>query len=411
MSTFFAHTENYAASPGEALPEQQHRGLLHRNIVKLRITPVGAASILLSLWGCLAIYSATSHLSPSFLFVGRQLAWLPLAILALILCSSLPAQAFRRLAPWLAVPAFAALCLVLQFGVRVNGMRGWFAWEGIFFQPAVLAKPVFILLTALLLYKTQSVRGDWLRGYLPVLGVGLFWIVPIALQPDFGAVLLYAATLVVMCLCLGVRRLHVVLSALPLPAVAYAIVTWKPYVAERLSAFLHPDSHPYTSGWHIAQFQKALAAGGWTGKTSEAAGGSQTVVPVAYSDSIFACLGENIGFIGILPIVLLVGAWVFYGYTRLQRTDDDFRAAVILGCTVMLAGQSCLHLSVNLGLFPITGLTLPLISYGGSSLVATMITIGIVESMARPADAYRPAGHSTIDAGETYREEWEEAIE
>ena len=347
----------------------------------LRLTPVGIFSLTVSLIGCLAIYNATYHRPYPYLFVGRQLVWLIIGSGALAVTTSLSSRTLRRLTPLLLLIFYAALWLVLYAGIQINGMRGWFSYRGIFMQPSELGKPVF-LLGAAWLVSHRADRRSWWASYLVLFIFAILWVLPILLEPDIGGALVYALTFVGLCWCMGFRGTHLALSSLPCIPAVIVLFQWKPYLLERIQGFMHPELHPQTTGWHILQFQKALAAGGITGRSWGQGTWSQHFLPLPYSDSIFASLGEVIGFVGLLPFVLVVLAWLVYGWYRASRADTTFARALIVGVSLMLSTQAFLHLSVNLGLFPVTGLTLPLISYGGSSLVSTLTMIGLLEGAA-----------------------------
>jgi cell division protein FtsW len=284
--------------------------------IRLAMTPACIAALCLGFLGCFAIYNATCHLSSASRFAGRQLVWLTVGGLALAAVSAQSAQGLRRATVPAAAVAYLALWLVLFYGVRVHGMRGWFAFNSVYVQPSELAKPVFVLLLAALLSRDGAVeRLDWRRSYLPALLLCLLWILPIALQPDFGTVLVYVFTFAVLYWAMGGPLLHLLVSGLlAAPAAGLALAT-HPYLIDRLTAFLNPHAYANTAGWHLLQFRRALAAGGLTG---QGWGHRQTQVhlPLGYSDSIFANTAEAIGFIGVLPLVLIVLAWVVYGVRR-----------------------------------------------------------------------------------------------
>lgn len=347
------------------------------------VTPVGLTGIVLGLWGCLAVFNATAHLSQPLLFVGKQLAWLALGIVAMTVASLAPSRVCIRFLPAAAGTAYALLWLVLLLGVRINGMRGWFAWHGMFLQPSEVAKPVFALALAYLMLRTAPWRTEFWRGFAPALLLFLLWVWPLALEPDFGALLVYGMTFVAVVWTLGARTRHLLYTGLAaLPAIGLIVLS-KPYVLHRLIGFLNPERYAQTYGWHIIQFQRTLASGGLLGQSWGRGIWTQSHLPLGYSDSIFAALAESVGFIGVLPVILLVLLWVVYGLGKVAMVGDRFRAAAILGLVTFLAVQSLIHLSVNLGLFPTTGITLPLISYGGSSLVSSLVMVGLVESLAR----------------------------
>ena len=347
------------------------------------LTPACAVCVFLALWGCLAIYNATYHLSAPYSFVGRQFLWVLVGTAVLVVTSALPAAFYYRAAPALAAVAYVLLWLVLWFGIRINGMRGWFACHGVFIQPSELAKPAYVLSLAYVLDMTRSTRRHLVRGYLPVAGLTVAWLVPIVMQPDFGMLVVYALTFLAVYWCMSGRLTHIAgscVAALPLVVWAFRV---KPHLCQRVVGFLRPEAFAQTAGWHILQFQKTLASGGPLGRSWGRGVWAQAYLPLGYSDSIFASLGETVGFVGLLPIVLIILAWVVYGHWQLRRPRTDFVAASVLGIVTMLGIQAFIHLGVNLGLLPPTGITLPLISYGGSSLVSTFAAVGILESLSR----------------------------
>lgn len=346
-----------------------------------RITPVGAICLGVSLWGCLAVYNATFHLQPGYWFVGRQLLWVALGAVVLWVASGLNVAAHRRGALAAAGVVYAGLWLVLIFGIRINGMRGWFAWHGIFLQPSELGKPLYVLCLAAAITATHAYRRQWWRGYVPVLAVFIVWALPIALQPDFGTLAIYGLTFALLYWCMGGRGLHLALTALAALPLGALILQRHPYLAKRFLAFVDPAADAQGAGWHLIQFQRSLASGGWLGRSWGRGFWSQAYLPLGHSDSIFASTAEAVGFLGVLPIILACLAWAAYGYVRVRKAPHAFAAAVIWGMVILLTGQALIHLSVNLGLLPPTGITLPLISYGGSSLLATLTAVGIVEGL------------------------------
>ena len=351
--------------------------------VRRGVTPACAVCVFLALWGCLAIYNATYHLSAPYSFVGRQFVWVLVGTAVLVLSSALPATFYYRATPVLAGVAYALLWLVLWFGIRINGMRGWFAFHGVFVQPSELAKPAYILSLAYVLQRTRSDRQSFVRGYLPAVALTVAWAIPIVLQPDFGMLVVYMITFVAVYWCMSGRAAHLASSCVvALPLVVWAFRT-KPHLGQRVIGFLRPEQFAQTAGWHILQFQRTLASGGLLGRSWGRGVWAQAYLPLGYSDSIFSSLGETVGFVGLLPIVLTILAWVVYGHWHLRQPRSDFVAAAVLGIVTMLGVQAFVHLGVNLGLLPPTGITLPLISYGGSSLVSTFAAVGLVESLVR----------------------------
>lgn len=345
------------------------------------------AALGISLWGCMVIHTATADAVGASSFAGRQLAWVVVGAIAFGLARAIPFASYRRHVLWFAGLPYLALWLVLVGGIRINGMRGWFAWRGLFCQPSELAKPVFVLASVLLLVRFRESDPEKRPGLIPVAACAFAWLIPVGLQPDFGAILVYGLTLVVLYWCLGGRLRHLLLG-LGAAIAAAALVLWRyPYVQRRFVAFLDPEKYASSSGWHLMQFRRSLAAGGWFGHSWEMGNWSRAYLPLGHSDSVFASLAEQVGFIGLAPLLVLILAWVVYAHRRACACQRAENAAVIFGLGALLGGQAFIHLSVNLGLLPPTGITLPLVSYGGSSLVATMLTFGLVESAWRDDSA------------------------
>ncbi len=349
----------------------------------LRPTPAGAVYLFISLWGCLSIYAVTGHLAPPRAFAARQIVWVGIGAGVLFLASARGAPFYRRSVRWLSLGSYLLLLAVLVYGIRVNGMRGWFAWKGIFFQPSEFAKPVFVLCLVRVMEHTARHRPEWIRGYLPCLLCVVAWLLPVALQPDFGALLIYGMGFVAIYWCLGGPIQHLLATALVAIPLLPIICLKHPYIQRRLAAFFDPASHAYTTGWHLVQFQRTLALGGWFGQPLSRGRWAQGYLPLGYSDSIFAGIAEATGFAGVLPIVVLIVALVAYGHYLACRSGSLFAAGVTVGIVTMMAGQALVHLSVNLGLMPATGITLPMISYGGSSLVSSLFALGIIEGVSR----------------------------
>ncbi len=164
-------------------------------------------------------------------------------------------------------------------------------------------------------------------------------------------------------------------------AVAAGFMLWRyEYIRRRLLAFFYSQpGDALGTGWQAAQMQECLSRGGWFGVSFDS---SQALLRVPYrmNDSFVASLGEQLGVFGVAPLILLTLAWVSFCCSKAIKAEHDFQRLLLVGCGVMLSGQAFLHLGVNLGLLPTTGITLPLFSYGGSSLLASMLILGIVDN-------------------------------
>jgi len=251
-------------------------------------------------------------------------------------------------------------------------------------QPSELAKPAFLLAFAWF-WQRLGTCAVWVRFAAGAAFAGL-WLLPIMLQPDWGTTLIYGATVLVLLYCLGMNGRHLALAAVPALLMAGWALVCHPYVRGRFLGFLSGfwasmGGGPSSANWHVMQMRQCLVKGGWTGALfSEPS--SFIYVPYRYNDSIFAAAAELLGVARVLPLILLCLGWVGYCCYLANRHAARWTYPIYLGAAVMLSGQAFVHLAVNLGLMPATGINLPLISYGGSSLLTSLLIIGLVERCA-----------------------------
>lgn len=334
----------------------------------------------LGLWGCLAVYSATMIEGVPFYFAGRQLLWLLTGMIALVVCARIPFEFYSRNVMVLTVISLLALLAVLPFGVKINGMRGWYSLGYLLVQPSEIVKPFFLLA---LCHFALSVKSGWSR-LLAMALIAAIWIVPIGLQPDFGTVAVYAAGLI-MVYWLSGGAVKPLVSMAALGIISFCgVLLLKPYVWRRFEGFFNPQADPLGSGWHILQFQFAMARGGVSGMSWGKAYWANCYLPLSHSDSVFAAMTEALGMAGVIPVILLF-AFLIFAFSKLAlHADGAERRIFIAAFGGMTAVQALIHVSVNVTIMPPTGLTLPVLSYGGSSLLATMIGAGIAISAAAP---------------------------
>ena len=340
---------------------------------------VHAVLFLLGLWGCLAIYNATVYSNAPFYFAVRQFLWLMIGMALMYCASKVPFKSYIDYTPWLAASLFIPLVLVLFLGVKINGMRGWYAFGSVFIQPSEIAKPFYILFLCWIFNRSSG----GIRNFIFLALVLVLWIVPITFQPDFGTVIIYVAGMLAVYLVGGGSYMVLLISTLAVVPACMWVVHHKPYILMRMVGFIDPLSDPSGSGWHILQFQYTLARGGILGVDWGNCLWANSYLPLSYSDSAFASLTEAVGFIGVLPVIFGFALFAYSGFRLADRADSGFRKLFICSMTSMITFQAFIHISVNVGLMPPTGITLPMFSYGGSSLVSTMLGAGIILSAAR----------------------------
>jgi len=343
------------------------------------------STLILLLVGWLMEYSASTIVvwksqQDPHLYLKRRLLHILIGLLPLVLTMRINYHKIRRLTYPLLISSLLLLLLVLSpwFGREVSGARRWLNLGLLSFQPAELAKMSLILYLAHSLTKRQDRIQDLSSGYLPnfiILGIfsGLIF-----LQPDFGTGILLLILGWTICLLAGARLLHLFSSvSLCLPFILGALLTSR-FRRERLLTFLDPWSDPLDRGYQITQSFLALGNGGWWGTGLGCGKQKLFYLPEGHTDFIFAIIGEELGFLGALGIVLLLGIIICRGFKIAISCKDCYGSLLASGITAMIAIQSVINLSVVVGLLPIKGLPLPFISWGGSSLLIDMTGIGLL---------------------------------
>ena len=334
---------------------------------------IPALTFLIVLWGILTISASQSGGAHPLFLAGKQLCFALLGGALMLTAAQIP---FEQHCKWRGFYAAAALILLYFLplaGVRVNGMRGWYSIAGCFIQPSELGKGIWLLMLACAGMRWKSMTF-W----------SLLWILPILFQPDLGTAAVYAAGL----LCLwysGGGKLKAAAAVLLAGITAAGIfISVNAYAWKRLTAFWNPEADPEGGGWHIRQFQMAIAHGGWTGAKLKQTFWSNEYLPLAYNDSAYAAMAETLGFTGCFAAMLMGAVLYTLLLRRAMKPDLPENARLYLaGTASLLAIQTLLHAGVNVGLLPPTGLTMPLISYGGSSLIGTLLMLGLAMSAAR----------------------------
>ena len=334
---------------------------------------------LYAVMGCMIILNVTRGSVGSAFFVQKQLLSMILCLVVSFLLFMLPMETLKRLYLPCVVAVYCMLWGLFVFGHRINGSRGWYRFGAYSLQPAEIAKPLFIIALAMMCAKvsrySHGIRLVWLLGFAAAV------MLPIALQPDWGTVLVYSLTFAAVIWCNGLPRKHLLmLFGLALAAGGVAIGTFR-HVRLRFTGFFESlFSTGAPSGYHAQRLQECLIKGGWTGSMFQRQD-ALNALPYRYSDSLFAGATELLGAFGVIPIVLLCMAWCEFCCHLASHEQDTVRRGIFLGSGVMLSVQAFIHLAVNLGLMPNTGIPLPLFSYGGSSLLATFVIFTMVERL------------------------------
>lgn len=351
-------------------------------------------TLLLVSFGLVTLYSASPYLAqraaePDHFFVLRQATGAAVGLAALGVLAWLPYEIWQH-AAWLVLGAvWVVLVLLILPGTEsiapvINGARRW--WRlGISFQPSEVAKLAIIIWTAAIAVRKQDRFKSLRRGLLPFLVIWTLVLVPIALEPDLSTMLIVAALGTIIVYAAGARIGHFVFLGFALLPVLVMQLT-ADFRARRVVAFMDPTSDPTGAGFQVQQSLVALGSGGFTGVGFGQGQQKFGFLPEVQNDFIFAMIGEEWGFLGVLATVCLFGVVVLVGFRIASRAPDLFGQLLGVGITSMIGIQAVLHMAVGMGMVPATGVPLPLISYGRSNLLVTLAGVGILLSIARTSE-------------------------
>ena len=346
--------------------------------------------LIISIFGLIMIYSASYvwaeyKFQDPFKFVKNQGIFFLLGVFFFLFFSKIPFSFFKK-----HCKTFFLICIVLLIGVLIpgigsvrNGSRSWFGIGSFGIQPSEFTKLAFILCTANYLTKNEKNMKHFKTGILPILGLTLFVFFLIMLQPDFGTGMILVMSIMGMLFVGGVPlSFFLKLGALGIVGIVVLILA-APYRLTRILSFLNPWKDPLGSGFQIIQSLYAIGPGGLFGYGFLNSRQKHFYLPEPQTDFIFSIISEEFGFMGILIVASLFLLIIYRGFTIARNASELFPKYVAFGITFQIAFQAILNLMVVVGLIPVTGVTLPFLSYGGSSLLITLCGIGILLNISR----------------------------
>jgi len=365
-----------------AIPQMSRLG---RPYSLLMVTTVTMLVVGLTMILSASSVEAFKRYGSSFLFFNRQILGAALGIAAMLVMSRTDYRKLHRFAGPLMGLTIALLVAVLVPGVGLSraGSSRWLALGPITVQPSEMAKLAVVLFTAHVLERKGRKIRDFKEMALPVLLVlGIVGMLIMA-QPDMGTTVIVGACGFVVIYLAGARGLHIAaLSATSILGAA-ALSLNAGYRQARVKAFLNPWADPLNAGYQNIQGQIALGSGGIFGVGLGASRQKWSYIPNAHTDFIFAIIGEELGLVGTLSVLLLFVFFIYLGIRIAKKAPDRFGMLLAGGITGWIGIQALVNMAAVAGMLPITGVPLPLISFGGSSLVLTMAAIGILLSIAR----------------------------
>lgn len=327
-------------------------------------------------------YAALKEYGDAFYFVKKQAVALIIGIVCMVAVSRIRAEKLKKLAIPALVLSFILLAVIFIPGVGVEsyGAKRWIDLGITTIQPSEIAKFGFVLFAAARIAKKGT---STVRGMLPVLGAGLCACALIMLEPNMSVTICLGAVMLLMLTVGGTKGKHFVLLALPLCIAAVILVFAEPYRIQRLMAFIDPWQSPRGEGYQLIQSYYALGSGGFFGVGLFNSRQKYLFLPFSESDFIFSVIGEELGFFGAVVLIGVYAYLIYSGYKVAANATDRFSSALVFGITSVIAVQSAINMAVVTGVVPPTGLPLPFISYGGSSLVCFLAAVGVIVSVAK----------------------------
>lgn len=344
--------------------------------------------IILSLFGLLMIYSSSTiwaeyKFNDPYKFLKTQGIFLIIGYILIYIISNIPYQTYLKYSNTILISCIILLILVLIPGIGTvrNGSRSWFGIGSLGIQPSEFAKLGIIIFTSK--YLTNNKMKDIKTSVLPILSIVLLIFGLIMLQPDFGTGIIIVMTIIVLLYISGVKmNFFIKLGILGLIGIITLIIM-APYRLKRIISFINPWADPLGSGFQIIQSLYAIGPSGLLGAGLGNSVQKHFYLPEPQTDFIFSIISEELGFMGVIIVTTLFITIIYRGLKTSMKQVDNFSKYLSFGLTFSLAFQAILNLMVVVGLIPVTGVTLPFLSYGGSSLLVSMINIGILLNISK----------------------------
>jgi cell division protein FtsW len=351
------------------------------------------ATLLLVCASVVMVYSASAviameTLNRPNLFLFKQGTWALLGLLLMPLMMRIDYRNYRQpVLLWTALGLVGLALVIVLFGPKINGARRWFGVAGIGVQPSELAKIVVIFFVAAILERRMDRIDEIGYSLLPIgLVVGLM-VALIMLQPDMGTALTIVLIAAAMIFAAGISYRYIIgLALVALPAF-YILVMSADYRRRRVLAFLNPWEDPLGDGFQVIQSMIAVGTGGLFGRGLMAGVQKLFYLPYPHTDFIYAVIGEELGLVGTTLTLLCFAVITWRGLRTAVRAPDRFGAFLAIGLTAMIAIQAFFNISVVIGLLPTKGIPLPFVSFGGSSLLISMLGMGILLNVSQHASA------------------------
>jgi cell division protein FtsW len=349
----------------------------------------------LALFGTMMVYSASAMIAhretggaSQFTYFYKQFAFTAIGLAAMYVASRVDYRRYQ--APWVVYGAlaFTVVCLVAVFAFpEINGASRWIRFGGFSFQPSEAAKISLPLFLAFFLTKNESSVGDLRSTVVPCIGALVLLGGLIFLEPDLGTTIVLCAIFSAVYFAAGAKLIHIASVAAVMVIGGVSAILFAPWRVERLMAFLDPFKHSDDAGYQVVQSLYAIGSGGVLGEGFAKGQQKLFYLPYPYSDFIFSVVGEEFGLVGTLTVVLAFGLLLWRGSRAALMAPDRFGTLLGIGLITGIIVQALFNISVVISILPAKGIPLPFISYGGSSVIVTLIAVGVLLNISQSSTA------------------------
>ena len=350
-----------------------------------------AATIGLVLFGVVMVYSASAMLAQnehhgSFYYVTKQAIWTAIGLVAMLFAMQFDYNRLRDRRIVYGLLLLTAFMLIAVFAFpRINGAHRWIRFRQFSIQPSEVSKLALAIFLAYFLEKRVGAEREFWRTFIPCGVVTALLAGLTVVEPDFGTSMMLALTFVIVVYTAGARLSHLAMAAAPALVVAAGLLVFVPWRMARLVTFLDPWADPQKKGFQVVQSLIAVGSGGTNGLGFAQGKQKMMFLPFAHSDFIFAVVGEELGLLGTLAVLLAFAVLLWRGIRISLLAPDRFGRLLAMGIVTGIVAQALFNMSVVLSLVPTKGIPLPFISYGGSSLVPTLAAVGILLNISQHA--------------------------
>ncbi|MDB5069269.1 MAG: hypothetical protein JWM87_380 [Candidatus Eremiobacteraeota bacterium] len=350
---------------------------------------LGSVAFLVAL-GLVMVFSSSSAIAYSYhhdtaYYLKRQVVYLIVGLALAYAAYRVDYRKLRTIAPALVIVTFLLLVLTLvpHVGYATGGARRWIGLRALSFQPSELGKLALVIFLAAKLSQLGENVRSLSKGVGPALFITLLLAAPVFVEPDMGTASLYIFTAFALIFTAGARFEHLIMCALVMLPAAVIAIGSSAYKRARIFAFLNPWKDPQNAGYHTVQSLLALGSGGLFGLGLGASRQKYFYLPEAYTDYVFAVLGEELGLLGCITVIALFVLFAIRAVTLALKAPDRFGMLLAMGCTFTIVIQALINIGVVTSSWPVTGVPLPFISFGGTSLIVSLIAVALIANVGR----------------------------